>query len=78
MSRFPQCKIRSLKLQIRLPPTAIHLEKQMCLFMQRFPRNYRHTTLCRYQLTDQRCHGLIMREINDTVVVQIIAVNNAH
>ena len=31
-----------------------------------------------YQLADQRCHRLIMREINDTAVVQIIAMNNAH
>ena len=75
MSRFPQCKIPSLKLQIHLPPTATHLEKQTCLFMYKFPSNYRHATLCQYQLTD---HRLIMRGINDTAVVQIIAVNNAH
>ena len=46
--------------------------------MYKFPRNYRHVTLCWYQLADQRCQGLIMREINNTAVVQIIAVNNAH
>ena len=46
--------------------------------MHKFPRNYRHATLCQYRLADQRCHGLIIREINDTTVVQIIAVNNAH
>ena len=46
--------------------------------MHKFPRNYRHATLCGYQLADQRCHVLIMREINDTAVVQIIAVNDAH
>ena len=46
--------------------------------MHKFPRNYRHATLCRYQLADQRCHGRLMREIDDSAVVQIIAVNNAH
>ena len=46
--------------------------------MHKFPSNYRLATFCRYQLADQRCHRLIMREINDTAVVQIIAVNNAH
>ena len=54
------------------------IKKQTCLFTHKFPRNYRHATWCRYQLADQRCHGLIMREINDYAVVQIIAVNNAH
>ena len=46
--------------------------------MHKFPRNYHHATLCRYHLADQRCHRLIMREIKDTAVVQITAVNNAH
>ena len=45
--------------------------------MRKFPSNYRHVPLCLYQLADQRCHGLIMREFNDTAVVQIIVDNNA-
>ena len=78
MSGFPQCKIPSLKLQTRLSPSVTHLKKQTCLFMHKFPRNYRHVTLCWYQLAYQRCQGLILREINGTAGVQIIAVNNAH
>ena len=46
--------------------------------MHKFPSSYRHANLSWYQLADQRCQGLIMLEINDTAVVQIIAVNNAH
>ena len=62
----------------KLTPSATHFKKQTCLFMRKFPSNYRHAPLCRYQLADQRCHGLIMCEINDTAVVQIIVENNAH
>ena len=80
MSRFTQCEIPSLKIQTHLTPSAIHFKKQTCLFMHtgKFPRNYRHVTLCRFQLADQSCHGLIMREIHATAVVQIMAVNNAY
>ena len=45
--------------------------------MHKFPCNYHHGAFGRYQLTNQRCNRLIMQEINDTAVVQIIAVNNA-
>ena len=78
MSRFLQYKIPWLKLQTSLTPSATHLKKKTCLFMHKFRSNFCHETLCRYRLADQRCHRLIMREINNTAVVQIIAVNNAH